>query len=373
MLEKSVMYFIYKGAALAASLMFMLKAGVKIEFVIILALAFSCIFLAEYILDKLTISWKGKVISFLNVILLFILVLLGVHTMYPLMIVILVVITEHYCKGDYFYTLSIGFNILLGILLVPNAEVLFLGMLLLCLLYYNRFIRNRVEASKLQVLEQKEELAFLNQKLQDNQRLTKTLQYTAALEERNRLAARLHDKVGHGISGSIILLEASRLMLDKDMVKAKEGIDKAVANLRDGVDDIRAALREERPVRSELGLNEIQTVLEKFQVNHNINTRIEQFGNLDYIGLDIWQCIYDNLEEVLTNILKHSNATHFKLTIKILPKIIRVEYGDNGKTEGKFFKGLGLEAIEERTIKCGGRCFLEKSSQEFLVTNIFTY
>jgi signal transduction histidine kinase len=162
-------------------------------------------------------------------------------------------------------------------------------------------------------------------------------------------------------------------MLDKDMDKAKEGIDKAVTNLRDGVDDIRTALREERPVRSELGLHEIQAVLEKFQVNHNIKIRMEQSGNLDYIGFEIWQCIYDNLEEVLTNILKHSNATQFKLTIKILPKIIHVEYGDNGKTEGKFFKSLGLEGIEERTIKCGGRCFFEKTSQEFLVTNIFTY
>ena len=163
--------------------------------------------------------------------------------------------------------------------------------------------------------------------------------------------------------------------------KPKRGIDKAVGNLREGVDDIRAALREERPVRSELGLNEIHTLLEQFEVNHNIKTNLYQTGNADFIGVDIWQCIHENLKECLTNILKHSNATEFKLSIHVLNKVVKVEFRDNGKSASlqssimgtKYEKGLGLEAIEERTIKCGGRCFFEKTDSEFRITNVFTY
>ena len=34
--------------------------------------------------------------------------------------------------------------------------------------------------------------------------------------------------------------------------------------------------------------------------------------------------------------------------------------------------GLGLEAIEERTIKANGRCFFEKTETGFTITNVFT-
>ena len=54
-------------------------------------------------------------------------------------------------------------------------------------------------------------------------------------------------------------------------------------------------------------------------------------------------------------------------------KIIKVEYKDNGTGKEAFVKGLGLEAIEERTISAGGRCFFRKDEQGFGVTNIFTY
>jgi len=374
MLERSAMYVMFKGVAIAASILFMQNAGAKMEYLLILALAFSCILIAGYLLEGIGLKHRDNIQTAVNVMVFFVAFLIDMKNLFPVLIVLVFHVVDNYARGTYyFYYLLAGTMALVAIISNPAGEVLFFTLLLIIVLGYTKAIRDRVETTRELILEQKDELAQLNQKLSDNKRLAKTLQYTAALEERNRLAARLHDKVGHGISGSIILLEASMLMLDHNTEKAKAGIDKAVGNLREGVDDIRAALREERPVRSELGLNELHTMLEKFQVDHNIIAKLNQTGNTDFIGVDIWQCIHENLEESLTNILKHSNATEFRVSIQVLNKIIKVEYRDNGKTEGKFVKGLGLEAIEERTIKCGGRCFFEKTEKDFWITNVFTY
>ncbi len=381
MLERSVMYAFFKGVAFAASILFLHRAGAKMEYLLILVLAFSCILLSCYLLDRINVKHNTKIQYIINAMLFLVSFLLDMNHFFSLLIVLIIYVIDNFAMGIYFYYLLAGGMALITIIINPGSEVLIFTLLLVIVLCYTKTVRDRAESTRKLVLEQKEELAQLNQMLSDNRRLTKTLQYTAALEERNRLAARLHDKVGHGISGSIILLEASRLMFDLNTEKAKEGIDKAVGNLRQGVDDIRAALREERPVRSELGLNEIHTTLEQFKVNHGINTKLIQTGNLEYIGVDIWQCIHENLEESLTNILKHSNATDFQLSIHVLNKVIKVEYRDNGKLIAhqsnrmgiKYEKGLGLEAIEERTIKCGGRCFIERIDTEFRITNVFSY
>jgi signal transduction histidine kinase len=179
--------------------------------------------------------------------------------------------------------------------------------------------------------------------------------------------------VGHGISGSIIMLEAALLVLKNNPQKATESIEKAIGNLRAGVDEIRTALREERSDRYVLGVSDVNTLLEEFKVNYNKSVNFKTSGDLNAISFDVWTCIHDNLKECLTNVLKHSNATEFCLMIHVLNKIIRVEYKDNGKSSEKYEIGLGLEAIEERTQKTNGRCYFSKNENGFCITNIFTY
>ena len=164
------------------------------------------------------------------------------------------------------------------------------------------------------------------------------------------------------------------MMLDKDSKRAKEGIEKSIINLREGVDDIRAALKEERPIKSKLGLNELKMKLEQFKGNHGIVTSLIEQGNMQGVNIVLWQCIHDNLEEVLTNLLKHSNATAFTLKLVTMNKLLSVEYRDNGTEyiEGQSVTmGLGLEAMEERTIKSGGKFFIEHSRMGFVIKNIF--
>lgn len=197
-------------------------------------------------------------------------------------------------------------------------------------------------------------------------------QKSAAVEERRRFSARIHDKLGHSISGSIILLEAAKLNIRTNPDSAEQCITTVTDNLRSGVDDIRQALREERPDSKTIGISELKEILGEYKAKYNIRTTLEIKGDLDKVTFRIWNCIKENLIETLTNTLKHSGADEFSLKISVMNKVIRAEFKDNGKGSDSFRKGTGLTAIEERTVLTDGKCIFPAQTDGFSVVNIFS-
>ena len=203
------------------------------------------------------------------------------------------------------------------------------------------------------------------------QTYNRTIREVTAAEERSRFAARIHDKLGHSISGSIILLEAAALTVEKDPQGAKKSMEQVADNLREGVDDIRAALRQERPGLDRLGLQELKKTLEEFQITYGRQIHLEVSGSMEVITAPIWLCIQENLKEALTNMLKHSSGDCFTLRLQVLQSAVRVEYADNGSCGEETRPGLGLQAIEERTAGCGGRCVFGGGQSGFRIILVF--
>ncbi|MDR0936093.1 MAG: histidine kinase [Oscillospiraceae bacterium] len=192
------------------------------------------------------------------------------------------------------------------------------------------------------------------------------------LNERNRIAARLHDKIGHGISGSTLLLEGALLNFEKNPEISKEAISNASENLRQTVDEIRRVLREERRENAKIGPAEIAGILIKFETDYpRIKTELI-VENADEIAPDIWTCLAENLAEALTNVLKHSDADNFKAAIISKNGLIRAEFSDNGSGKKPITAaGIGLSAMRERTAFHQGRLFIN-SENGFTITQIFT-
>ena len=59
------------------------------------------------------------------------------------------------------------------------------------------------------------------------------------------------------------------------------------------------------------------------------------------------------------------------MSISVLNKIIKAQFRDNGNAEGKIKFGLGLEAIEERTVNTGGKMLVQNDINGFSIINIF--
>jgi len=369
MVDKTLLFFLVKIAAIGSIFMINLSDA-DVARNAISALAFTCVCLLQLLLHRV---WKKNNISLaLIAIALAAGIMLGMGEFLPLISLLIYEGIDLLVREKSKYILLCT---LLGLLyFAAEPELIFVAITVVLVLFAisGNWALAKIDFYRKTVAAQKEEMDDLREKLSDNKRLIKTLKYTASLEERNRLAARIHDKVGHGISGSIIMLEAALLTIKTDPKQAETAIRKAAVNLREGVDDIRLSLREERPERSALGLGEIKAALQEFESMYGMQAVFKSSGRLESIGGEIWACISENLNEALTNSLKHSGASTFTLEISVMNKAIKVEYKDNGKSSEVFEKGLGLEAIEERTIKANGRCFFEKTETGFSITNVFT-
>ncbi len=371
MIDKPFLFLMAKLAAVIVSFLIADSEKADMVFMIISALSFACVFCAELLFQRV---FKIRRLVIILALSSFVACFgIGLDLLYPLYVMLLMHLFDLTTTGKQFYQI-LSVAILLSVFIfLPTKENIALSLILLLMTMLARLLLMQLADYREVNESQKETISGLDEKLKDLKGLIKTLKHTASVEERNRIAARLHDQIGHGISGSIIMLEAALLVMKEHPEKAAENVQKAVNNLREGVDEIRTALREERADRYLLGINEVTAILEEFKVTYNRTVYLKTIGDLNQISLDIWVCIHDNLKECLTNLLKHSNATEFILNIEVYKKIIKVEYKDNGKSEEGFEKDVGLEAIEERTVKAKGRCFFSKGEKGFCVTNIFTY
>lgn len=371
MFDKPFLYFLCKMAAVVASIVINYTDDTDTTVMVISVLSFTCLFLIEILLER--VFHKPKFILITVGISMTACFLLGIENLLPVFLILLIHVFDGFINSEMFYYIIVVTMLLSFFIFTPNMITITVSLIILIYLLFCRIILHRLDRSVEINETHKEAISELNRKLIDLKSLTKTLKYTASLEERNRIAARIHDQIGHGISGSIIMLEAALLTMKSNQEKATKSIEKAVTNLREGVDEIRSALREERAGRYQMGMNDVTSLLEEFKVSYSKETILKTTGDLEYITWEMWDCIHDNLKECLTNVLKHSNATEFILNIEVFNKIIKVEYKDNGRSSEDFVKGMGLEAIEERTAKVKGRCFFHKSERGFGVTNIFTY
>jgi signal transduction histidine kinase len=209
---------------------------------------------------------------------------------------------------------------------------------------------------------------LLYQRLDRDEEYRRQLVHLSHLEERNNIAQKIHDRVGHAISGSLIQLEAASLMLKKDSKKAEMIIHSVISTLRDGMESIRATLRSIKPSSEQLGINRLKAMLDEFSLKHDIRTTLHYDGNLENITPIHWRIINENTTEGLTNALKHSKCTSISVNVEVLNKIIKYEIKDNGVGVKNLRKGIGIRGIEERSGSVGGKVIIDGSRGFSVIT-----
>lgn len=263
--------------------------------------------------------------------------------------------------------------ILLSLIIVynptPIQEWFFLGLILFYGFksYSDEKTLSYLKENNQQLLEQ---VAVLNARVNTIHKAKGQVEYITKITERNLLAQKLHDKLGHILAGNIMQLETVKIILSKDQEKGLGLIDKILENLRRGMDDIRYTLRELKPERSELGIGQVKKVLEGIGEENNAQTFLSYEGDLEAINMALWSVITENLQEALTNYMKYSDGDQFRVHIQIFNKIIKVQYADNGRPIEQYKRGLGLLGMEERVVEQGGRLILN-TTDGFEILMIF--
>lgn len=367
-MNKNALYLTFKTAALAAVTAENITANAD-GFAVVSALAFCCLFVTDYLINRLCrargvrlicapLGAAGCLIC-------------GADRYFPLLLMLIFELADLLETKEYFYGISAASALLATLIFKPDQYALITAILLTITGAFARAAVERVEYFRELSEKQRQAISAQSDRISKLQAWSGTLRETVALEERSRFSTRIHDKLGHGISGSIILLEGAKLNLKTDPEQAERSLGIAIENLRGSVDSIRGALREERPKRGTASAAELKETLERFSANYNIKTEFSIEGNAEIIPPQIWSCIKDNLTEALTNTIKHSNADRFALKIRVYGKIIRAEFSDNGTGTSGFSKGMGLDGAEDRVAACGGKCLFQCGVTGFKIINIF--
>lgn len=185
------------------------------------------------------------------------------------------------------------------------------------------------------------------------------LRYASKLEERHVIAQKLHDELGHTLSGSTMQLEASLLMMDKNQEKARDMLGTVIENLRDGTESIRKILKSIKPETASMNIQTIKMLVMETQEKSGII--IDLIYNSDIADIDYtkWHVITLNIKEALTNMMKYAKATKCTIKFERLNKLYKIAIKDNGIGCNHIKQGMGLQGMNERLSHIGGQLILD--------------
>ena len=195
----------------------------------------------------------------------------------------------------------------------------------------------------------------------------------ATLQERNRIAREIHDSVGHYLTAQSIQLENTALFLERDMAKAAGHLVKARQLGKDALANIRASVVTLRtnPLKEQSLSSLIRQLIADFKSNTNIKIvdKIELNSDLsDEVSISLFRII----QEALTNITKHSQATEVIFNLKQDKQKLLLSISDNGCgfDPSNNTTGFGLQGIQERTAALQGKIKITSKSHQGCQINL---
>lgn len=248
---------------------------------------------------------------------------------------------------------------LMGIMMTQDKFTYFLLCLLTAVIYWQHSgmilkYRKYAENYEEQELQLKNSIETSAADFQNEIRRTNLHYENIMLQDKARLSQALHDKLGHRINGSIYQLEACRAIAADNPDKADEILARVTQSLRDGMDEIRAFLRSERPDSRRAALLELNLLCEKCKSQYGIEAQLTMEGDSGRINEKMWSVIYDNCCEAVTNAMKYAQCDRMRIEIRVLNQMLRCCVSDNGKGCAHIRDGMGLEGIKRRVAQLGG-------------------
>lgn len=215
--------------------------------------------------------------------------------------------------------------------------------------------RNKLQLTMEDLDRKTRELTRAYEKLKHS---SEELEEMTIIEERNRIAREIHDTVGHTLTTVLVEIEAGKRLIDKNNDLAKEKLELAQGQVRNGLDNIRGSVRMLK--KGEDVLDFIPSIISlinetmkhtEVQIEYEIEEGIE-------IPQTIGKSLYRILQEGITNGIKHGKAKTFYLKIHTIQgengRDIQLILKDNGIGTDSIVESFGLISIRERISKFGG-------------------
>jgi signal transduction histidine kinase len=203
---------------------------------------------------------------------------------------------------------------------------------------------------------------------QDQQKVLLNASIRLQEEERQRLAADLHDDAGPLLATARLYLNENLVNLDKtsqlqSIYNAKQIIDDTIQLIR----NISHSLMP--PTLKNFGLESaVNDLFQKMNGSGSINASCRFHDYRERLKPEDELILFRIIQELVNNVLKHSNASFLHVTQNINGSrfFIRIHHDGRGLTQPDFDKlnkspvGLGLKNIQSRLKLLNGTIFFEK-------------
>lgn len=178
-------------------------------------------------------------------------------------------------------------------------------------------------------------------------------------EDRQRIAAQLHDTVLQNLSLVIHNLELSSKFIDCDPVRAKLEIENNSVLIKESIDEIRNTIFDLRPVQ--FGNDGFKKTMENLILNLSTKTSMtikSSFCELEDLDNIYLVTIYRAVNELVLNSVKHSEGTLINVSVSKTKRKITVSVVDDGigydAEKCNLENHYGLKILSERIGMLGG-------------------
>jgi signal transduction histidine kinase len=182
-------------------------------------------------------------------------------------------------------------------------------------------------------------------------------------EERLRLAHELHDTIAHALVGINTRAAAAVHVQRGSRNESFDALEEIMRGSADALAELRSTLKVLRPPAGEAPLRPAQSLADLRELTDGVGgAGVEIDLQLDAIPEDLPAATahgaYRIVQESLTNVLRHSNATHAVVRVRLVADQLTVEVLDDGQTapQRSANPGQGLVGMAERAAALGGRC-----------------
>jgi len=235
--------------------------------------------------------------------------------------------------------------------------VLVMGLVIFIIFHQRRVMRYQFQLQRLEQVQQK---LLLNASIRLQE------------EERQRIAADLHDDAGP-------LLATARLYLSENLVNQDKATQlQSIYQTRQILDDTIQLVRNIShslmpPTLKNFGLESaINDMFQKISGSGSINASSRFHDYKDRLKPERELIVYRIVQELIANTLKHSNSSFIHLTQNMhgADFVLRMHHDGRGLVQADFEKltksniGLGLKNITSRLKVAQGKIFFEKDASQ---------